>query len=167
MPVDYNNGKIYKIVCNVTNLVYIGSTCEPTLARRLSGHVKKYKAFLNQKFHFITSFKVLENNNYSIVLIELVYCNSSDELHSRERYHIETNECVNKNIPTRKIEEYRTDNKNKINKNKKEYYIKNKDKIKEKGRVNYDCGCGSTIQIREKSNHEKSLKHIKYCQTII
>ena len=35
MP-DYSKGKIYKIVCNVTGLVYVGSTCEPTLARRLA-----------------------------------------------------------------------------------------------------------------------------------
>ncbi len=48
MP-DYSKGKIYKIVCNTTGLVYIGSTCEPTLARRLAGHRGAYNAFLKGK----------------------------------------------------------------------------------------------------------------------
>ena len=41
MP-NYQDGKIYKIVFNITDECYIGSTCEPTVARRLAGHVKSY-----------------------------------------------------------------------------------------------------------------------------
>ena len=52
MP-DYQLGKIYKIECNVTGKVYIGSTCEPILARRLAGHIKSYKRYLNGKFHYL------------------------------------------------------------------------------------------------------------------
>jgi hypothetical protein len=42
MP-NYQDGNIYKIVCNITDECYIGSTCEPTVARRLAGHVIDYK----------------------------------------------------------------------------------------------------------------------------
>ena len=49
MP-DYQLGKIYKIECNVTGQRYIGSTCEPILARRLAGHITNYKSYLNGKF---------------------------------------------------------------------------------------------------------------------
>jgi len=38
---DYSQGKIYKIVCNITNEVYFGSTKEKYLSRRLSRH-KRY-----------------------------------------------------------------------------------------------------------------------------
>jgi predicted GIY-YIG superfamily endonuclease len=49
MP-DYSNGKFYKIVCNnITNECYIGSTCEPILARRLAQHVSRYKSYLKGK----------------------------------------------------------------------------------------------------------------------
>ena len=41
MP-DYSKGKIYIIVDNTNNTVYIGSTCEPTLAHRLAQHKKDY-----------------------------------------------------------------------------------------------------------------------------
>ena len=101
--VNYQEGKIYKIVCNVTGLVYIGSTCEPILARRLAGHRKTYNNYLNDKYNFVTSFKVLENGDYSIILLEKCQCNDKMELLKRERHYIETNECVNKNIPSRTI----------------------------------------------------------------
>ena len=41
----YQNAKIYKIVCNITNKIYIGSTCEPKLSRRLAGHRSQFKLF--------------------------------------------------------------------------------------------------------------------------
>ncbi len=137
MP-DYSKGKIYKIVCNTTGLVYIGSTCEPTLARRLVGHRRLYNAYLNGKTKStMTSFKVLESNNYEIILMEIVNCLSKDELHARERYNIKSIECVNKNIPTRTKQEhkelkkeYYQDNKEHIKEYEKDYYEANKDNKK-------------------------------------
>ena len=118
--VNYQLGKIYKIVCNTTGLIYIGSTAEPILARRLAKHRGDYKCYLVGKKHYITSYKVLENENFEIVLLENFSCNTKDELHSRERFYIESNECVNKVIPTRTPQEYH-----------KQYYELNKDEIKE------------------------------------
>ena len=40
-----NHGKIYKLICNVTGLVYYGSTTE-SLKQRLSEHKNKYKRYL-------------------------------------------------------------------------------------------------------------------------
>lgn len=97
----YNNSKIYKIVCNETNLCYFGSTIEKYLSNRLGKHVSSYKYYLKGKRSNITSFKVLEKNNYEIILIENVCCNDIYELRNRERFYIENNECVNKCIPNR------------------------------------------------------------------
>ena len=91
MP-DYSLGKVYKIVCHKSGLVYIGSTCEPTLARRLAKHRADYKHYLKGKKNYITSFKVLENGVYEIVLIENCSCENKDELHKMERFLIENNE---------------------------------------------------------------------------
>ena len=41
----YNNSKIYKIVCNITNEVYYGSTVQG-LSKRLKGHVNDSKQFV-------------------------------------------------------------------------------------------------------------------------
>jgi len=141
--VNYNEGKIYKIVCNVTGEVYIGSTCMPTLAKRLAEHrngFKRWKEGKNKKH--TRSFQIIERGDYSIVLIENVNCDTKEELLRRERFHIENNTCINKNIPLRTNAEYYLDNKEHIaeynlknKEEKKEYYkeykLKNKEHIKE------------------------------------
>ena len=119
--VNYHNSKIYKIVCNVTGLNYIGSTTKQYLSQRLDTHKSGYKRFLNGfSTNYVTSFKVLENRNFEIVLLELCNCETKDELHARERHYIETVICVNKNIAGRKPPEYY-----------KEYYINNKEHMKQ------------------------------------
>jgi hypothetical protein len=158
MP-DYQLGKIYKLVCNVTGLVYVGSTCEKSLARRLAGHKATYKTYLNQKKKFMTSFKVLENDNYDIVLIEKYPCDSKEELHKKERIYIESINCVNKYIPCKTIDER--------NEYLKIYEENNKEKRKEKMNKKFDCECGSKYTHVNKSHHHKTLKHINFCQTII
>ena len=109
--VNYENGKIYKLVCNETGLIYIGSTAQKYLSIRLSGHKWDYKNYLKGKTNYITSFKVLENGNYDIILLENYSCNDKYELKARERLYIETNECVNKCIPNRTQIEYVESNK--------------------------------------------------------
>jgi hypothetical protein len=101
--VNYQLGKIYKIVGN--GLTYYGSTCEPTLARRLSGHVASYNRYKHGKYHYMSSFNIIELEDYNIILVECFACDTKDQLHARERYFIETNECINKCIPGRAVKE--------------------------------------------------------------
>ena len=136
MP-DYSKGKIYRIVCNTSGLVYYGSTSQPYLSKRLRNHVEEYNKYKNGLKHSgITSIKILENQNYEIVLVENYPCQSKEELHKRERFYIENNECVNKCIPTRTAKEYKTDNRDKIIQQMKEYDLKNKDRAKEYKQLN-------------------------------
>ena len=147
--VNYQLGKIYRIVCNTTGLTYYGSTCEKNLSSRLSHHKSVYKQYLNQNHHFITSFEIIKNNNYVIVLVENYPCNSKDELHSRERFYIENNECINKNIPTRTINEWIEENKDRVTEQKKKYYNANKQTFLEKRAQYYQ------------SNKEHIIEHNK------
>ena len=141
MP-DYSKSKIYKIVCNITGLIYIGSTSQP-LCRRIQDHKNDYKRYLNGKHNYVSSFKILENNNYNIVLVEDFTCKRKEQLHAKERFWIENTECVNKVIPTRTQKEHYQDNKENIKKyqknyddnnkeKRKQYYENNKEKFKEK-----------------------------------
>lgn len=85
---NYEQGKIYKIACNETGEVYIGSTTSKYLSQRLSCH-KAPSNTCNSKH-------IINRGNYDIVLIENYPCNSKDELHKRERYWIENTEnCIN------------------------------------------------------------------------
>lgn len=124
----YSNAKIYKIVCRKTGLVYLGSTTNPYLSRRLGQHHSDYKRHLEGKTNYRTSFKIIEGGDFFIELIEIVECNSRDELNKRERYWIENTECVNKQIPTRTRKEYYEANIEKIKAQMIEYnksYYKN------------------------------------------
>jgi hypothetical protein len=131
--VNYELGKIYKIVCNETGLIYIGSTSPKYLTTRLEGHKRKYKCYLNGKCHFVTSFRVLKGGNFNIILLENSNCKDKYELQARERYYIETLDCVNKYIPNRSKQEYDKNYKDK----KKKFYQENKEVIKAKNTEYY------------------------------
>jgi hypothetical protein len=128
--VNYQLGKIYKIVGN--GHVYVGSTCEKLLSHRLGSHVASYKKFLNGTGIYISSYHVLKNNDYYIELIETCPCNSIDELHVRERFWIQSIDCVNERVPSRTYEERLEYQKKYSEKNKDkrlEYLEKNREKI--------------------------------------
>jgi hypothetical protein len=188
MP-DYSLGKIYKILCNETGEQYFGSTCEPTLARRLANHITHFNRWKKEGLQFMTSFLIFENNNYHIELVELFPCSSKDELTTREKYHIKNNECVNKYIPMRKMKEYREDNKkeiseyykkyseehkNNISKNNKKWREEHKEKIIEKNKKwreehkeTFTCICGTILTICNKLRHERSQRHTNYLATTL
>ena len=127
MVVNYNNGKVYKIVCNISGLIYIGSTTKKHLSQRLDKHRSAYKSWKNDNTKpYTTSFKVFENDNFKIVLLEAVNCNTKNELTARERFYIESTDCVNKFIPLRSHKEYIQTNKESISEKKKIYYEANK-----------------------------------------
>ena len=109
MP-DYSKGKIYKLVSNYTDDIYIGSTCQ-SLSMRKGGHSRDYKKYLSGKYHFVSSFKLCEKGDIDIVLIEDCCVHNKDELHRKERYYIEKYNCINKYIPGRTRQEYCQDNK--------------------------------------------------------
>ena len=125
----YQKGKIYRLVCNTTGLQYYGSTCEDMLCKRLTKHKANYNQFIKNEHDFTTSFDIIKNNNYEIILVENYPCNSKDELHQRERFHIENNDCINKVIPCRTSNEYYEDNKDKIQERHKKWSEENKDKM--------------------------------------
>ena len=150
MPVDYSLGKIYKIVGN--GRVYVGSTCEPLLCRRLAGHKKNYNFWLNEKGNYITSFECLEDPECKIELLEMCPCSTKDELRKCEGKWIRDLECVNKLVAGRTKMEYceankeailqrnkayQEANKEAILQQKKAYYEANKEAIKEKEMVRY------------------------------
>ncbi len=88
----YINAKIYKLMNNITDKIYIGSTTKD-LNLRLQ---------LHKSPHNPTVSKQLFNNQaiVSIHLIEDYPCNSRNELKLKEIHYINANpSCINKNKP--------------------------------------------------------------------
>ena len=102
--VNYKNGKIYKLVNDELNLTYYGSTCDE-LRKRLYGHKTKANKCMSKI--------MFENGEVKIYLVEKFPCNDRIELNQRERFYIENNECINKQIPGRTLKEWIRNNKDK------------------------------------------------------
>ena len=177
--VNYKNGKIYKIVSDQTEKVYIGSTTQP-LYKRFYSHKERYERYLVNKHHYVTSFDIIQFNDAKAILLEHYPCETKEELEARE-YEImkqHDNNKVNKIHPTRTRQEYNELNKEKIayqkkisnaklyeaNKDimlakKKQYYETNKEIISQKNKEQFTCECGSIFQKCKISRHLKSIKH--------
>ena len=138
MP-NYKNAKIYTIRSPNTDLFYIGSTIQP-LYKRFDTHKRKYKNYINNTGHNITSFELLKYNNAYIELFEKYPCNDKIELNKREGELIRlyNDKCVNRCIAGRTKNEYYNDNKEKINSYKKEWYNDNKNRILKKRKEDYN-----------------------------
>lgn len=159
--VNYQNGKIYRILSK-TGKQYVGSTTQ-NLAKRKSGHVRMYNAWLKNKedINFTTSFTLFEEGDVDIVLIENYSCENKEELLRRERYWIENIEggCVNKVIPTRTIHEYRQSNKKQILEKNKHYYQQNKDRINERDKQYYEANKKQILE-KDKQYYEQNKEQI-------
>jgi hypothetical protein len=131
--VNYQEGRVYRLVCNVTGLVYIGSTTQP-LYKRKHGHAKDYRLWKDGLMNYVTSFKIIENGDYEIFLIEDCPCDSKEQLMRRERHWIENTTCVNKHVPTRTDKEWRETNADQIKEKQRQYYEANADQLKEQAR---------------------------------
>jgi hypothetical protein len=173
----YKNGKVYKLVSDVSPLIYIGSTCK-TLSTRLSCHKSAYKE--NGKRQAISRQLFELGGNVSIILIEEINCENKQQLLRRERHFIETMDCINKVIPIREPGETNTlyyyanievckaknmerhynnmatnpEYVNKRHEQAKAYREKTKD-------VKITCECGTITTPKHLARHKKTQKHLE------
>ena len=147
--VNYQNGKIYKIINENNEIIYIGSTAEQHLSQRYTRH--KHKA-----------------PNHKIILIENYPCNSREELCMREQQVIEEHSNLLNKIKAycseeEKIEyfkEYRKNNKEYYTQIYKEHYENNKDIILQKQKEYYEDNKNIILQ-KAKEYRVKNKEYIK------
>ena len=135
--INYNDSMIYKLCCRNTVIkdIYIGSTTNFT--RRKCAH-KSQCNNPNSKLNHLKVYQFIREHggweNWDMVLVEAVSCETKLELHKIERQHIEqNNSTLNGSLPSRSHKEYYQNNKDK----RKEYKEKNKEKIKQKSKEYY------------------------------
>jgi hypothetical protein len=153
MP-DYSQGKIYKIISTDCDDVYYGSTTE-LLNVRLIKHRYDYNQYLKGEYYYVTSYKLLEKENYEIVLVEDYPCENEIELKLREAEYIKNNVCVNKCIPCRTKEEYYQDNREKLLEKAKNYYVDNREKVLEYHKKYNEINCEKISQ-KNKEYYKKT-----------
>ena len=102
---DYKNGKIYKILNNIDDNVYIGSTCQ-SLSERMSKH--RWSIKMNRhNGAFGDKVRELGIEQFYIELIEEYPCTSREQLLAKEGYHIRQSGTLNKQVAGRTKQEFR------------------------------------------------------------
>ena len=170
---EIKKAKIYKIYDNTNGNIYYGSTTQK-LSYRLTNHRNDYKKFLDGKRAYVKSFDIIQNGDFTISLVEEFEYESKDVIKQKERYYIENNQCVNKQIPGRTKKQYREDNREKFKQWKKESYLRNKEKRKEeyhnnkeKYNIKIDCPiCGCNVVKKGLPRHQRTKKCQSYIENI-
>lgn len=184
MP-NYQNGKIYRIVNDVDDYEYIGSTVQ-RLCKRMCSHRVNCRAGKPQKIY--KHMRLIGVKHFKIYLIEEYPCDNKEQLHRREGYHQKlSKQSLNSQIAGRTYSEYYADNRetklknvkkwyedNKENKlkylkqyreNNPEYFKKyrenNKDKIKARTSKKIQCECGREVSRSKMSRHKRTKIHNK------
>ena len=186
IPIDYNNGLIYKIVCNDIKIkeVYYGSTT--SFVKRKNAH-KTVCNNINSNCYNQPKYQFIRENggwdNWNMVLVKYYSCNNKLELEREERKCMEQDENrLNANLPAKtddekkeyhkqryidnidKIREYkkqyRIDNAEKLKEQQKQYNIDNADKIKEK-KKQYNIDNADKIKEKKKQYNIDNADKIK------
>jgi hypothetical protein len=150
-------GLIYEIVCNETNERYIGSTFEPTVARRIAYHRRQHT-------HICSSKQIIDRNNYIYGLLETVNVNSRDELRMKEREWFDKLECINIRKPFRREDEKQDYKKEYYNSHQEYYKTKRKEynESHQEERRLRDIANAEELRIKRKEyNERRKLQKIK------
>ena len=184
MPINYQEGKIYKIYNTINDDIYVGSTTLK-LCERMRDHRKGYRHRTRQHYPLYKAFIEHGVEHFFIELIEKCPCNDKDELRKKEGEYIkDLKPSLNRFVAGRTKKEYYEDNKERISKVQQEYYNNNKEQIKQYLEENkehraqqkktyyennkettvlrkVECECGCAINRGSLMRHQRTKKHIK------
>jgi hypothetical protein len=184
-PINYQQTIIYKLCCKDTTIteIYVGHTTNFT-RRKYQHHHSCYNE--NNKGYNLYLYQFIRENgdwdNWNMIEIEVYSCENKRQAETRERYWIEElHPKLNKNIPTRTIQEWteenkkylqeyrqdwRDNNEEHLKKCKQEWYENNKNEILEKRKEKIECECGCIFKKSSKSRHVKTKKHLEYLDNL-
>ena len=127
-------------------LAYVGSTVQ-TINARMRCHRNYYKGWQEGKHHYCSSFEIIQQEGYQVIIIEEVANETDDDLRWRERFWIDwygKDNLVNKSRPIKTQKEeveqhkkYYADNREEINRKEREYRAANRDELNRKRRERY------------------------------
>lgn len=174
-------GTVYKIICSLSNDIYVGSTFN-TIDQRFATHKTNYKNWKNGILSKCSVFDLFDKygiENFRIIKIkEYTVCRDSqrDTSHLRvyEQLWINKLRPVNlycafnplfKECAKRQTKEYYKKNKDKIIVKCREYYETNKDTIKINQKEYYETN-KDVINIKKKEYYETNKDAIKINQKI-
>jgi group I intron endonuclease len=97
MPVNYQLAKIYTIVNDLNDTVYVGSTAQKLLSSRMSCH-RRLSTQDDRTSDLYNAMKTLGVDHFRIVLLRAFPCNSKDELEAEEYKVLKTYTDAGKHV---------------------------------------------------------------------
>jgi hypothetical protein len=134
-PIDFSRTVIYQFVCKDVNILdrYIGRTIN--FVKRTYAHKTACNNMLSPHYQLYVYQFIRENggfDNWSMIEVEKYPCKNKLEASKRERYWFEKlHATLNKQVPSRTLQEYKSVNRELLNAKNKIYYNKNIDTIRE------------------------------------
>ncbi len=159
---EYKTGRVYKIIHNQSDIVYIGSTFN-RLNDRFYCHKKNKNTAIGKYFtkYGIENFKIILIKEYKV--IDKYHLQMYEQLWMNKIKNININKSFQPLYKQYKKEtdrEYNERNKEKIKEKKKEYYEKNNEVIKNRANIHYENNKEETKQ-KVKEYKEKNKERIK------
>ncbi len=157
------NAKIYKIVNNKNDKIYVGSSTYAYLANRMHMHRVMCKDLTGRRNSVLYNhMRDIGVSNFKIELIERCNCEDKHQLREREQFWLdklkpELNMVRATPNPVPKERTFTAEQKTRTKEIKAIYY----EQTKEQRTQPFICDCGCTIQLTEKTRHQKSKKHIE------
>ena len=170
---DYNNGKIYRILNYIDDDCYVGSTTQP-LSKRMAWHRREMNSQTKKDRLIYTKMRSVGVEHFYIELIEEFPCTNREQLLQREGHFIRELGTLNRIVAGRTKKQHYQDNKRCILGQQRQYYNEHKDVVLERNRVyreyNKDrirqqalarvsCCCGIEYTHQNRQRHFNSQRH--------
>jgi hypothetical protein len=166
-----NRGRVYKIVNDVDDDIYIGSTTTK-LGKRWSNHKAHAKIHPNRTIY--SKMNSIGIEHFQIVLIERLRCDNKKILRDREQHYIElyqptlntytayTGIAINDDYD----KQYHINNREHRIEQMKQYHIENRERRLKQMSKKCQCVCGRTYTYVNKIQHQKTRIHNKTVTTL-
>lgn len=170
----YQNGKIYKIVNDVNDECYVGSTTR-LLCQRMTNHISDMKKENKKNSKLYKCMTCIGIDHFSIILLEHFSCESSLELRKRENQYIT---ALKPTLNNNKAYATKEERKQMVRDLSSRYYKEHKEECQTKYKKYYDtkakfekakptvCECGKTVRKSNISFHLKSKYHRNFVNSI-
>ena len=153
----YQRGKIYKLINTVNDEVYVGSTYQKLLSKRMGKHREDALVCTSPIYKLMNEIGI---DKFYIELIMHYPCNSKDELIAKERQWIKQIGTLNKRIEGRTKKEYREENKDALREKAKVYRENNTDILKQRKHEYYEKH-KEQVNEKQKAYVQKHLDDVK------
>ena len=178
----YDKAKIYQLVNDITDDVYIGSTCQP-LSKQMAEHRNSMKSKRDINVKLYQKMNEIGAENFRIELIKECPCENIDQLRAIEGKYIREMGTLNRQVAGRTSSDYkkefkeryypqkqtyRKNNREILNEKNREYYNERKDEICSKQRQKYNemtsvkitCEvCGGVHNKKNTPTHTRTKQH--------